>query len=279
MKKLPLFFLFIFLNVYSQKPQSGLLLTIGSEYTEAEVTFNDDHVEKGFVYGFIDNRIIEIANPLSPGLETLESSLNFNDKKFKFKSKLEAEAVILTTDEIRRVKMFRKNGKVEDFWLMDLKTANIKGEIIDLKKKVWLPVYEQGKVNMFAYDLYTEGKYFFTAIYLNNSKDNVAIAPLDINRINFFNMSKIDDKIFSVLNEVFKDCPEYIVRINEDREQTLHEKFKGSKQDKIDRKALKEESKGLSKNEKIHLENNLRREIWMDPYLKFVKEYTATCPN
>jgi hypothetical protein len=281
MKKLIIIFCITTFSAFAQKPNGNeILFTFGTEYKEAEVTFVDGHKENGFVYGFISNRWIEFGNPLETGFETLENRLNLMDKSFSFKNTSDGDSRKLTQNDISEVEIKRKDGKINHYKLMDLKTVNIKGEIIDLKKKAWLPFYKKDVINVFAYDLYSENGYMTTVVYLNNPKDNFAINPIDFNRLNIFNLGKIDDKILFALNEVFKDCPEYAKKLKGNPKEILANYFNNDTA--AIRKEVKEfnkKNKDLSKADKKEYEIELYEKFWTDPYLKFINEYHQACSN
>lgn len=266
--------------IFAQKPSGGdVLFTFGADYREAEVTFTDGHKEKGLIYGFIENKFIEIGNPMSFGFDTLESRMNLLDNSFDFKINEGDKPRKLTQNEINDVEIIKRDGKNLHYRLMDLKTVNVKGEIVDLKKRAWLPVYSEDKVNLFAYSVYSEGRYMMTVAYLNHSKDNFAINPIDLNRLNLFNIGKIDDKFINALKEVFKDCPEYVKKL----EQNFNEKKMGYSAESYDelKKQLKEvkKDKNLTKQQKRDLEDELQQKYYLDPYSNLIEEYNETCPN
>lgn len=286
MKNYIVLFLFVFGIAIAQKPKSNeILFTLGTKYENAEVIFVDGHSENGFIYGFISNKWIEFGNPLSLGFETLENRLNLTDNSFSFKNTIDGTSRNLTQSDINEVTIIDEKSQSEHYKLMNLKTVNVKGEIIDLNKKAWLPLYKVDKINVYAYDVMFSdnrsgpSKYAFTVAYLNNPKDNFAINPIDFNRINLFNLGKIDDKMIYVLKEVFKDCPEFIKKLNGNPKTVLSDYFKDPQQRKIDKNELKESSKGLSKQEKKELEIKLNEKMWVDPYLKLIDDYKKACPN
>jgi hypothetical protein len=286
MKKYSIFLLFVFGSIFAQRPHSNeILFTLGTKYEKAEITFLDGHKESGFIYGFISNKWIEFGNPLTSGLETLENKLNLMDNSFTFKNTIEGAPRNLTQKDFNEIRIFDDKLQGQDYKLMDLKTVNVKGDIIDLHKKAWLPLYSVDKISIYAYDVMfsdnrgSPSKYAFTAVYLNNPKDNFAINPIDYNRINLFNFGKIDDKLIFVLKEVFKDCPEFVKKFNGDPKKVLSNYFKDPQQRKIDKKEFKENSKDLSKHEKKELEMKMNEKMWIDPYLKLIEEYNTTCPK
>lgn len=275
-----LFFkLFICALAFAQKPNSDeIIITFGREYREAEVTFKDNVVKKGYLFGFLENSFIEVGNPMS-NLMKIEKKLNLLDNHFKFKNSIDDnDHIVLSQDDIKEVKI-KEFGKLIKYKLLSLKTVNVKGEIVDLDTKAWLPLYSSDRVNIFAYTILVNKNYFWTPVYLNKEDEDFAISPIDINRINVFNIGKIDDKIIVALKEVFKDCPNYVKIINEDPVKKLTDNFQNSKEQKEIIKKFEQENKELPKKDKKKKLDELKASFLIQPFLNFINEYKSTCPN
>ncbi len=253
--------------------------TLGTKYREAEITFVDKHIEKGYIYGFIDNRAIEFDLNFLSEFSSIETRLNLTDESFDFKKSLEEKPTKLKSKDIVEIKLTNYDGKLEYWKLMDLKTVNSKGEIIDLHKKTWLPILKTGKVNLFSINIISRKKYAYTISYLNNSNDNFAINPINFNLLDIFNFNKINEKMIFVLKEVFKDCPEYLKNFDNNPNTFLEKYFKTRQEMKNDEKELKESTENLPKNERKQLEMEMKSKFFTDPYLKLIDEYEKTCPN
>lgn len=266
----------------AQRPSSGVLFTYGSDYIPAQLTYIDGHQETGFVYGFIYSRWVEFANPLEiDELATIEDDLNLSDKRFSFKKTKDSEAIKLSQNEVKEVILYWDTDHREHFKLMNLKTVNGKGEIVDLKKRAWLPLWRKDKVNIFSLSVYENGRYAFSMVYLNNEKDNFAINPIDMNNIDFFNLGKINGKVVRALKEVFNDCPEYLKTLEGNPKEVVLRYFKnkGNKQVSSEVKAFDDAHPEMSRAERREYHAAIAQKVETDPYVKLISEYTAVCPK
>ncbi len=193
-------------SIYAQTLVYGL----GSTETNAEITFNDGHTEKGVVSGFIQRRYMYVNLPS----KTLERELNLDDKVFSFEDSLGVKRKI-RSNQVQIVKEIYENG-YGLYRRFNIKTVNSKKKIIDVKKQVWLPYFIEDRINILGFTVYGhKGTYLGTYIYLNREGEDFAINPIDFNRINLFNMGKTDDKMKIALKETFRDCEATLSFIDE----------------------------------------------------------------
>lgn len=256
-------------------PIFGQQLYIGFASTEqnAEVTFNDGHVENGQVYGFIDRRFIyvDISNPF----KTLERKLNLTDKVFVFRNE-SGEKRQIKADEVTHVRIKYADGYI-DYGRMKSKTVNIKGAIVDLKREVWLPFYVKDRINILGYNLVDEhGNYAGTFPYLNREGEDFVINPIDFNRINLFNFWKIDEKAEVAMLETFRDCPETVQFIKVYFEKGRKEGLKPFKKEK---KQRFKEIKALPKGERKQATHDFYEEYMYRPYVTALEHYNKACPD
>jgi hypothetical protein len=285
--------LLVFASLSAQKPEGGeILITKHADYKPAELTFVDGHKEQGFIYGFISNKFIAFGSLLETGFETLENDLNLMDDSFTFKTTMDGEKKKLGQKEVIEVKLFWNTDTPKFYRLMDMKTATGDGEVIDLKKKVWLPLYyTEGKINVFSFDTYSVppnaliGKnkaiYNETFVYLNHSDDNFAINARDVNRMNLFNIDKIDDKFVTTLKYIFKDCPEFIQTFSAEPMDVYLHYYDGLLWRETNKKLkeYKKQHKELTKDQIDQYAIDYRREAEILPYMRCIKEYHQKCPN
>jgi hypothetical protein len=277
MKKFLIIYLFLFFyQGYSQ------VYNFDAKYRQAEITFIDKHIENGFIYGFIERKFIEFTPSNGFSLSNIEERLNLNDNTMSFKTTIDGSKKELSQNDLISVKVLNDEGEYINWKLMELKTVNVDGKIINLNRKAWLPIYKEDKINIFSKSVYSQQgqskpKYGFTMIYLNNPKDNFAINPIDYNRINIFNIGKINDKLIFALKEVFKDCPEFLKKIEGDPDEVIDRYFKNRIQRKKDREVFRENSKDLSRKDRNFLEIELKENTAVEPYLKLIDEYKVTC--
>lgn len=285
MKPIFLSFLLGFTSIWAQKPEPGeIKITLNADYKPAEITYVDGHKEQGFIYGFISNKAIAVGSLLDTEFDTLESDLNFMDNSFTFKTTLDGEKKHLSQNDIKEVNLYYNTDAPDFYRLMDMKSANSAGEIVDLHKKVWLPLYKTfGKFNIFSYDVYTihPNTYAGTYVYLNRADDNFAINARDINRMNLFNLDKIDDKFAATLKYIFRDCPEFVQTFNgEPRDVWMHfyEGFLWKETGKK-LKQYEKEHKELTKQQLEKHRIDYKRQAEILPYIRCIEEYYQKCPK
>lgn len=272
--------LFLPIISYAQVASNGSLFSEGLKFSEARIVFKDGHSENGFIKGFIDKSFTTFN--YQTGFETLEKQLNLTDKSFDFKNTEEGVSRKLTNDEIDQITIVHSKAKFSTYQLYGMKTANSKGKIVDLNRKIWLPVIKKGKVNILGFNIVNSntGRYGETVVYLNRDGEDFAINPIDRNRINLFNLGKIDDKFVATLNEIFKDCPEFLSSINEDPKTFTEQITKRIKENRKEaEKQFKEDSKKLKGNDKKLLEMQIYEQFYISEYVRLIEDYLKFCPN
>jgi|GEM_PF-3826171 len=265
---------------YAQINFNRSLLSHGINFIEARIVFKDGHSENGFIKGFIDQP--NITFNYETGFESLEKQLNLTDNKFEFKNTEEGISRKLTNEDVNQITIVFDKGKFYTYQLYNMKTANSKGKIVDVNRKIWLPVIKKGKVNILGFNIInsSNGRYGETVVYLNREGEDFVINPFDRNRINFFNLGKIDDKFIATLNEVFKDCPEYLNLINADPKSFVEMTTKKIKENRKEAdKKFKDDSKDLNKKDRKNLEIEIYEQFYIAEYIKIIDEYLKFCPE
>jgi len=259
---------------------NGSLFSHGIDFLEARIVFKDGHSETGFIKGFIDQPYITFN--YETGFESLEKQLNLTDKSFDFKNTDEGISRKLTKDDVNQITVVHSKAKFSTYQLYSMKTANSKGKIVDSNRKIWLPLIKKGKVNILGFNIVNSntGRYGETVVYLNRDGEDFVINPIDRNRINLFNLGKIDDKFVATLNEIFKDCPEFLSTINENPKAFTEQITKRVKENRKEaEKEFKEGSKNLKGSDKKLLEIKIYEQFYISEYVRLIDEYLKFCPN
>ena len=157
---------------------SGLInLNLGNKYEEAEITYSDNTKVMGYINGFIENNSIEFGLGLDY-FDKLEDQLNLDDKKFHFKKEINDKPIILTQDKIKSISVI-VNNVTKTYYLLKIKSVDKKKNIVDLNRKVWLPLLKDSEeIKIFGFNLFINNRYVHTYTYLSND-DEYALKPTD----------------------------------------------------------------------------------------------------
>ena len=181
---------------------SGLInLNLGNKYEEAEITYSDNTKVKGYINGFIENNSIEVGLGLDY-FDKLEDQLNLDDKKFHFKKEINDKPIILTQDKIKSISVV-VNNVTKTYYLLKIKSVDKKKNIVDLNRKVWLPLLKDSdKIKIFGFNLFINNRYVHTYTYLSND-DEYALKPTDKS---FISSDAIIESYQIMLKYIFNDC-------------------------------------------------------------------------
>lgn len=255
--------------------------------TGAEIILENGTVKTGFLQDFPSHRFYKV-----PSFVGIERSLKYDTKEFKFREEASSALQIININDVKRIVLLNTDGSERLVYnKMKLRTINSKNEVVDLNKTVILPLEQEGKLNLYgialvAYGqsgLYSTGaaKYQTTLYipYLKSSNSEYAYLPFDINRINFFNLGKLDDKFKKALEEATKDCPEFQSNIDETMKLFEKRLTKEQKQLYYDKEEKKKQIRKNTKDkdEEDFLQMKIDAEYGREPYLQLVDAYNQKC--
>ena len=268
----------------------GLKVDFAARDTKAELTYANGEKQVGYIRGFIQNKAVTIGiqNPFS-NFDFIDA-LNLSDKSFSFRKTLNEKAVVVKSEEVSEVKILDEDIAVQHYKLMDLATVNSDGTIKNLKKKAWLPIYSQGVITILSFDIYEEklnnqdqGTGMFektaTMIYLNDTKNNLAINVRDYGLMDIFKGKKnLLNKWTGGLVEIFKDCPEFI-KSNTDAKGIWNFEADYFETDELEKAKIKEikADKSIKREERNIQLNNLDTDIQILPYARMIEDYSKKC--
>ena len=249
---------------------SGLInLNLGNKYEEAEITYSDNTKVMGYINGFIENNSIEFGLGLDY-FDKLEDQLNLDDKKFHFKKEINDKPIILTQDKIKSISVI-VNNVTKTYYLLKIKSVDKKKNIVDLNRKVWLPLLKDSEeIKIFGFNLFINNRYVHTYTYLSND-DEYALKPTDKS---FISSEAIIESYQTMLKYIFNDC---------DKIKPLFEEFTNKENAKkkyaelqLQIKAVKKE-KDLTKVEEKNKILKLNEDYFTEPYVKMIEEYKKSC--
>jgi len=249
---------------------SGLInLNLGNKYEEAEITYSDNTKVKGYINGFIENNSIEVGLGLDY-FDKLEDQLNLDDKKFHFKKEINDKPIILTQDKIKSISVV-VNNVTKTYYLLKIKSVDKKKNIVDLNRKVWLPLLKDSdKIKIFGFNLFINNRYVHTYTYLSND-DEYALKPTDKS---FISSDAIIESYQIMLKYIFNDCDKIKPLIEEFTNKENAKKKYAELQLQI--KSVKKE-KDLTKDEEKNKILKLNEDYFTEPYVKMIEEYKKSC--
>lgn len=248
----------------------GLInLNLGNKYEEAEITYSDNTKVKGYINGFIENNSIEVGLGLDY-FDKLEDQLNLDDKKFHFKKEINDKPIILTQDKIKSISVV-VNNVTKTYYLLKIKSVDKKKNIVDLNRKVWLPLLKDSEeIKIFGFNLFINNRYVHTYTYLSND-DEYALKPTDKS---FISSDAIIESYQIMLKYIFNDCEKIKPLIEEFTNKENAKKKYAELQLQI--KAVKKE-KDLTKVEEKNKILKLNEDYFTEPYVKMIEEYQKSC--
>lgn len=280
-----LFFIANALNSFSQnnginRQTSGVQFYFGKkEYVPATVQLSNGTTLMGEVQDFDSPNIVEIRDfGFKPS--DLENDINFNRKKIRFRKNAEDKSIQISADSINYITHFDAETKeIKEFKRLKILRTKNNGEIEETDHVVFLPLIRKDSINFYGYNMISQGKYLRTVFYLNNSKDNFAINPLDFNMMDLFkNQDKIGEEVVNAIKQVTKDCPEFQkildqkMNISEEMKKDAIQKYKKMQSD------VNEGKKNLkTKKEKREFESNVFSNYYLEPFVILTESYKTTC--
>ena len=249
---------------------SGLInFNLGNKYEEAEITYSDSTKVKGYINGFIENNSIEVGLGLD-FFDKFEDQLNLDDKKFYFKKEIDDKAITLTQENIKSISVV-VNNVTKTYYLLKIKSVDKKKNIVDLNRKVWLPLLkDDDKIKIFGFNLFLNNRYVGTFNYLSNDNE-YALKPTD--RV-FVSSDTMIESYQIMLKYIFNDCEQIKPLIDEFTNKEKAKKKYAELQLQI--KAVKKE-KGLTKIDEKNKILKLNEDYFTEPYVKMIEEYKKSC--
>lgn len=258
--------------------QAQVFLYSGNKpYVKADLYLEDGSIKSGYLQNFKTPKLTEIQAGFLHGIE---KKLNYLVKEFKFKEEKNSTLQIIPIEDVKRIILTDSNGNDQlTYDKMKLKTVNVKGELIDVEKTVVLPLEQEGKFNLYGINLsFTQNNRYTNSMYLPYIKkpnDEYGIILIDINRINLFNLGKIDDKIKTGLLAISNDCPNYQKDIDNEMKtfenEVVEYRREGNKKKNQARKDIKD------KNQENLMAIKIDYDYAVKPYLNLMNRFYEKC--
>lgn len=255
----------------------------------AEIILENGDIKTGFLQDF---KVSRFTNSDLQSITSIEKKLAFEVKDFKFKEEVNSQIQKINIADVKRIVLLNKDGSEKlSYDKMKLKTINSKHEIVDLNKTVILPLEQEGKLSLYGITVVAYGqsspysrsatKYLTTLFipYLKHANSEYAYLPFDINRMNLFNLGKLEGKFKKALEESTKECPQFQENIDEIMKVFEKRLTKDQKQMYYDKEEKKKQIRKNVKNkaEENFLQMKIDAEYGMEPYLSLVDDYNKKC--
>lgn len=279
--KLSLFFLILSTTVVLSQEKPIVELYFGkTNYIPATVQLNNGKVIIGEVQDFDSPNSVKINNPFGFEPKDLEPEFNLDRKKIKFRTNATEKEIYISSDSINQINYFDKElNEVKEFKRLQILKTNNNGEVYDSGKSFFLPLIKKDTINYYGYNVIVENRFVRTVFYLNNSKDNLAINPLDFSLSDLFKKeSTLQSEIINILKYITKDCPEFHKKIEEKPEITKEMKKDALQKYKKMEADIKEGKKKLKTNrEKINFESEVYSNFYLTPFMNLTEDYKTLC--
>lgn len=214
--------------------------TLQAKYTNGTITLNDGTKKTGLVEMILKDKTYDFD-----GFSSWMKVLGLDQKALKFKTNEDARAEDVSIDLIREA-VLEENGRMVTYRTIFLKTLNAHGALKDKKKKIFLPLIREGKVNIYGFsyrysstdnsgmhsriEVVDETLYFF-----QKPGDDFAFDYYDVG---LTDLLYLRERLAKPLQYLFSDCPELVAEI-----QTHFIESKDLAKD--DKKKLKEQSEAF----------------------------------
>lgn len=249
------------------------------DYIPATIQLSNGTTLIGEVQDFDSPNIVEIRDfGFKPS--DLENDVNYNRKKIRFRKNAKDESIQISADSINYITHFDSETKeIKEFKRLKILKTKMNGEIEETDRIVFLPLIKKDSINFYGYNMLMHGKYVRTVFYLNNSKDNLAINPLDFGLSDLFkSQDKIGQEVVNAIKVVTKDCPEFQKTL--DQKADISEEMKKDalqKYHKMESDVKEGKKKLKTKKEKTEFESTVFSNYYLEPFIELTESYKNTC--
>lgn len=259
---------------------SGVQFYFGKkEFVPATVQLSNGKTLMGEVQDFDSPNVVEIRDfGFKPS--DLENDVNYNRKKIRFRENATDESIQILADSINYITHFDIETKeTKEFKRLKILRTKNNGEIEETDRVIFLPLIKKDSISFYGYNMEMQGKYVRTVFYLNNSKDNFAINPLDFSMSDLFkSQDRITQEVANAVKIVTKDCPEFQKTL--DQKMTITEEMKKDamqRYNKMQSDVNEGKKKLKTKKEKKQFEGDVFANYYLEPFVVLTESYKTTC--
>jgi len=260
------------ISMFTAYSQDIVFFTGGQKFVKTEITFLNGKVTEGYLKDFRLPRTVEVRGP-GYEFKSFEKKLRLDSKQFSYKKELtDDKAKAIGTDSIKAIK-FIEGDSITYFEKMTLKTVNTKNQLIDLEREVFLPLIQKGKIDLYGLKVKEAGNDDLITVlaYIKKPEDNFAVIPIDMNRLNIFNVWSMEERFVHGFKFITTDCAAFQALMDE-RLQKIESGDKEYKQ------TMKESYQDFMKNAKGTPEDKFSF-YYYNLYLDVIDDYSDLCSD
>lgn len=230
------------------------LLFANAKEKSATIKYMNGQVEEGAIHSFLEDRFFDFNF-----FGTFEQGLIYNDKVIQFRLAEEKDSKRVSIDDIDQITIHYE-GFDKIYKALFIRNIDRKGFLEKSKVRIFLPLLRSGKINIYGfYNREVSSNTLSGAsstvtvtemFYYQNANEDYAI---DYYNIEIQDILNIRDRFANPLKELFKDCPELVVKVDNnfyDKNLTKEEKKKLKEESKNSFKFLQKEYKKIPANQK-----------------------------
>ncbi|TXF79300.1 hypothetical protein [Chryseobacterium sp.] len=220
-------------------------------------------------------------------------SIYSNDVKFEFKNDTTGQTENIPFKDLKKIKVLDDfEDEIIGYEKLKIQQFDKDMNIIPKNYEAFVPILYEGKINIYGYDYLTcygygnnintnNCTYSTTMLYIKNQFNPIAFMPIDYDRIGQLAWGSISKRFMAAFREAGKDCTDFQKYLDGIQTQidengyakTLYPNWKAEmksfRADKNDQ--------NLGVLEKKRAKQKLMRDLYMQPYLGFIKEYEKNC--
>lgn len=244
-----------------------------ARYTYGTITFKDGRVEKGFIKSFMEKNLVALNFS-----SKIEKQFNMNDKSLKFKLTEDGKSITYKITEIKEIRFDYNDGTTSIYVPLPLKTFNKKGDIIDMKMLVWLPLIKRDKINLYGFQYAVHrrdvlGTIHHSRFYFQNGNDEFAISPYQ--NMTMFNKKANIRILTAFYNYLFNSCPEFYESNEERFRKVIYDDF--TKEEKREQRMAEAKHYNNYQNSESYKTMSNALKISYNNISIFMDEFVDTC--
>lgn len=265
---------FIFTFSYSQ---NVLFNFSKKEFIKSEIEFKSGTKIKGFVKDFNAPNTVEFRN-FDFNFKSIESKLKLDRETIIFKESKDSKSRKIGTDSIKSVVLFEDDDTIK-YEKIKLKTINSSLKLIDLEREIMVPLIREDKINLYGLVVFNcdglcELMYMLT--YIKKPNDEFAISPVDVNRLNFFNLFTVEDRFFKAFEITGGDCKAFTSFLKDYKE--LGKNKEAKKEARDDFKQYRKENKmGSYTRKELKSATEAYGKLFLKNYHILIDNYAKRC--
>lgn len=249
------------------------------EYIPCDIELTNGNTLTGYIKDFDEPNAVEFS-----GFEfSVESRTDLDRKSYVFRQDLKGEKQDIMLADIQSIVL--KDEDTITYEKVKLKTVNSNLEEVDLNREIMIPLIREGDINLYGIKVYNCAsgagcEMAYVLAYIRNENHEHAYIPIDFNRINLFNLGKIEDKFIRSFELAGSDCPAFLEYLEEQKKLFEDKSFQKTHKEnyKNFRKDVKQKLKAIKgRKNKQKEEDKLYAAYFLKMYTDVIDQYSIRC--